>query len=284
MAKKEDPCFSSGKMIAEELSKLSLSDREKAYEDVHGVRNLVEESEHLITESLLDMEKELKLIDNRFAYDQAERASKDYVSCRKLRLTFLRATLFDPKKAATRLVDFFNSKLELFGAEKLVKNITYEDLGEDSMEAMKQGAQQILPTRDSQGRAVLISNQSIFLSLIDKFKDPLLTLKRSFWYTLVAIADDEETQKRGVVFIAYAVESQQLPDPMRRELLNWCGMMGSVLPARGAAIHYVHGSFNTALLLKAIVWGLQTVLRVRMRTHYGMFCSVLFCSSRLLRI
>jgi hypothetical protein len=275
----QDPSCSSEKMIAEELSKLSLQDREKAYEDVHGVRNLVEESQQLIEKSLLDMEQELKSVDNRFAYDEAERVSKDYVSCRKLRLMFLRATLFDPKKAASRLVDFFNFKLELFGAEKLVKNITYEDLGEDGMEAMKEGAQQILPSRDSQGRAVVISNQSLFLSLIDRFKDPLLTLKRSFWYTMVSIADDEETQKRGLVFIAYAAESQQFPDAMRRELLKWCGMMGAVVPARAAAIHYVHGSSDTAPLLQAIVLGVGTVLRVRMRRHYGMFYS-----SRLLCI
>lgn len=268
-----DPLSTSEKLIAAELSKLSLQEREKAYEDVHGVSDLVEESPERVESSLLELERELAFISSKVAFDQAELASKEYVSDRKLRLMYLRAALFDPKKAASRLVGFFDLKLDLFGADKLGKAITLEDLGEDGMEALRQGAQQVLSRRDSQGRAVVASNQGLFLSLIDRFQDPLLTLKRSFFYTMVSTADDEETQKKGMVYIVYAVESEQLPDAIRRELLKALGHMSTMFPSRCTAIHYCFGSTNTAPLWRAIVLGVGSVLRVRMRTHNGMFFS-----------
>eukprot|EP00980_Cylindrotheca_fusiformis_P019708 scaffold6883_cov113-Cylindrotheca_fusiformis.AAC.1 len=262
--------YSSEKLIAEELSKLTIQEREKAYEDVHGVSNLVEESPELIERCLLELKRELDLNKNSFAYDLAKRLSEKYVSNRKLRLQFLRATLFDPKKAALRMVRFFDLKLELFGTENLAKTITFEDLGENSMNALRQGPIQVLPSRDNQGRAVIVSNQNSFLSLVDKYERPVITLGRVLWYVIACAADDEETQKRGIVIISYAVGSQQRPDAIRRQLLGQCAMMADAVLARVSAVHYCfRASSSAAALWRAIVGGGGTVLRVRMRTHSG---------------
>eukprot|EP00980_Cylindrotheca_fusiformis_P030810 scaffold25454_cov127-Cylindrotheca_fusiformis.AAC.1 len=262
--------YSSEKLIAEELSKLTLQEREKAYEDVHGVSNLVEESPELIEKCLLELQCQLDLNENSFAYNLAKRLSEKYVSNQKLQLQFLRATLFDPKRAALRMVRYFDMKLELFGAENLAKTISFEDLGEDAMNAVRQGPIQVLPSRDNQGRVVMVSNQQTFLSLIDKFDDPVMPLRKVFWYLLGSVGDDEETQKRGVVFISYAVESKHRLDAIRRQILEQCARGSDIHPARFTAVHYCFGaSFSTAGIWRTIVGNIGSVLRVRMRTHNG---------------
>jgi hypothetical protein len=55
------------------------------------------------------------------AYEQAERMTKGYVTDSKFRLMFLRANRFDAEKAATRLVNFMEGKLEYFGPGALAR-------------------------------------------------------------------------------------------------------------------------------------------------------------------
>ena len=51
-----------------------------------------------------------------------------YVENQAFPLRFLRAERFDAQKAAVRLVRNFQMKLDLFGKELLVKEITQQDL------------------------------------------------------------------------------------------------------------------------------------------------------------
>jgi len=50
------------------------------------------------------------------------------------RIMFPRAENYDPVKAAERMLRYFEKKKNLFGAEKLVKKITLEDLSEDDLD------------------------------------------------------------------------------------------------------------------------------------------------------
>jgi hypothetical protein len=53
---------------------------------------------------------------------------------------------------------YFEHKLELFGADKLVKRITLEDMNEDDMAAGRTGAVTILPQKDQAGRSILFTH------------------------------------------------------------------------------------------------------------------------------
>lgn len=186
------------KILAEELSKLSFKEREEAYEDVHGVSELVQETPELIQSSLQQMDHQLKVLNDKYAYALAESLSKGYVTDRGLRLKFLRAALFNPKNAASRMAQHFQCKLDMFGSDKLVNDITLEDLGDDGMEAISQGmGQHVLPSRDTQGRAVVCGSQRLFLAQVERYKDPIYTLSKAWWYVVKSLADDEETQKKG---------------------------------------------------------------------------------------
>ena len=67
---------------------------------------------------------------------------------------FLRAESFDPCNAASRMVRFFDEKCELFGADKLTKDITLEDLDPDDIITLENGFYQVLPEKDCAGRKV----------------------------------------------------------------------------------------------------------------------------------
>jgi hypothetical protein len=141
-------------MLAKEMNQLSVEEREKVLEDVHGIARVVDEPQEFIEACLTLLEKELTNIPSKVAYDLAKFRSKEYVSSQKLLMMFLRADSFDAYKAASRMVRFFEEKYALFGAQKLTKDIVLADLDPDDIAAVESGIYQVLPEKDSAGRKV----------------------------------------------------------------------------------------------------------------------------------
>jgi hypothetical protein len=144
--------------LAKELNQLSLKERERALEEVHGIPQALPEDPAVEEEQLNVMEAELSKIKDKKAYDRALFLSPRYVNNRFFRLLFLRAECLDGKRAAMKMVNHFQYKLELFGIEKLVKDIELEDLSEDDKEALMTGHFQFLREKDRGGRAVQFSS------------------------------------------------------------------------------------------------------------------------------
>jgi hypothetical protein len=142
-------------MLAKEMNQLSVKEREKVLEDVHGIAHVADEPQEFIEACLALLEKELNNISNKAAYDLASSMSKEYTSRRTKRLMFLRAESFDPCKAASRMVRFFDEKYQLFGADKLTKDITLDDMDPDDIAALERGIYQVLPEKDCAGRKVM---------------------------------------------------------------------------------------------------------------------------------
>jgi hypothetical protein len=144
-------------MLAKEMNRLSVEEREKVLEDVHGIARVVDEPEEFIEASLARLEKELDNISSKAAYDLARSMSEEYTCSKKIRLMFLRAESFDPFNAASCMVRFFDEKCELFGAEKLTKDIKLADLDPDDIMTIESGFFQVLPEKDCAGRKVLLT-------------------------------------------------------------------------------------------------------------------------------
>jgi hypothetical protein len=142
-------------LLARELNDMSMKERNAIYEEIHGVDKIVDETPEFVSLRLAALEEELQRIAKKPAYEQAERASKQYVTDRRFRLMFLRSEHFDPQKAAIRLVKFMEEKKKLFGAKTLTRPLFLSDLSKDDMVCLKSGALQALPARDSAGRAML---------------------------------------------------------------------------------------------------------------------------------
>ena len=141
--------------FAKEMAQLSMQEREKAINDLHGVPDNMEEPPEFVVERLALLEEELDKIKMGTEYEQAELQSPDYVHHRGFRIMFLRSEFFKAKEAAARMIRFFREKMFLFGLEKLTKDIVYDDLDQDDIEALESGALQILPHADRSGRKVM---------------------------------------------------------------------------------------------------------------------------------
>ena len=147
-------------LIAKELTSLSLAERNRAEEEIHGVIGCSEEDPEFVKGQLAMLETEIASIKKKPAYERALFLSPKYVNDVKFRLMFLRAENFDAVKAANRLVKHFECKLEYFGLDKLVKNITQDDLDDDDRAALSSGCSMVLNATDNIGRRIIFWTRS----------------------------------------------------------------------------------------------------------------------------
>lgn len=142
-------------LVASEMNKLSFKEREVVYEDLHAVSKPEEESSVNIDDAIRQLRKDISSIRLKPAYNKALFLNREYVDSRDFLLMFLRFSKFNTKEAAQKLIDHFKYKLALFGPDLLAKDIMYEDLDQDTKDALSSGAIQILPQRDIAGRAII---------------------------------------------------------------------------------------------------------------------------------
>jgi hypothetical protein len=145
-----------GEEFISELNKLSIEERDEVTNDVHGVNTIVNEDPEFTAKAIDILESELNAIPDKDkeAYTSALNQNSDYVMDKKFLLMFLRSTRFDTKWAAARFVAFFQTKLELFGEEKLGRDIRMDDLDEYDTACLEAGYVQILNARDRAGRLI----------------------------------------------------------------------------------------------------------------------------------
>ncbi len=185
------------RLLSEELLRLSFRERNEINEEIHGVRNpcpVNKEEPDFIELSLLDMDCEVESILGR-TQDKANLGLRieDVNNNRKLRLAFLRAELYDAKKAANRLVTFTRfirahcacgggvagcncgsiGDRDTGGRIITEKWFTREELSE-----LKKGAIQLMPFRDQSGRRILIA-----LSVCFKIRNVARVRCYSFFYS-----------------------------------------------------------------------------------------------------
>jgi hypothetical protein len=122
----EDPSKKDADLLfATSLNLLPMKKREEALHDIHVAADIMIEEPEFILKKLQELETEIqkKHHQNKSAYDTAKSVSNEYASNRTFRLKFLRADNYDPVKAAVRFMRHFEGKLELFGKDKLVRDI-----------------------------------------------------------------------------------------------------------------------------------------------------------------
>ena len=140
-------------LIARAMNALSVGERETCYEELHGVADHVRESPEFLEEKLAEFDQATLIVKNKPAYDRAFDRCPEYVESERTK--FLRSENYDPAKAAKRMVNFFQAKLELWGEDSLHRPIRMSDFSEDDKVAFESGVAQLLPSRDSAGRAVV---------------------------------------------------------------------------------------------------------------------------------
>jgi hypothetical protein len=114
------------------------------------------------------------------------------------RLKFLRAEKFDAHAAAGRMALHFETKLELWGVERLGREIYLSDFDEDDLDTLRRGFFQVLNQLDQSGRRILFYYKA--LSSCYRKRENIL---RTVWYFTNAISNDERVQLLGVVNVVY---------------------------------------------------------------------------------
>jgi hypothetical protein len=279
------------KLLALELSKLSVKDRQEAEFDIHGVADELSETPELIETSLHDLGHEIErklaaaaslpaeqqsppapntddsnsTTDPCAAYRKALAQNRDYVHDKTLRLKFLRAEKFQIEPAADRLIKFFQLKEQLFGSEKLAKDITQSDLGRDDLACLRSGITQILPLPDRAGRTVMVWNTAL------RGNSSHISRMRTSFYMFVSASHDVDCQRKGMVIVVMNLGQQgnhadvQAADKLARLL--------SVYPVRFDAFHacidpIIEGKKEVSSILVART---GSHVRVRTRRHEGKF-------------
>jgi hypothetical protein len=143
-------------LVASELNQLSLSEREGLYDDLHGVCQTTEELPEKIAELCSSLQQEITKLKGRSAYDKALFLCPSYVLNPDFLRMFLRSQNFNVRDAAQRMVQHFQFKLELFGIERLARDIRLSDLDPDDQTALRSGSVQLLPQKDRSGRTIFL--------------------------------------------------------------------------------------------------------------------------------
>mmetsp|Transcript_7006 Transcript_7006/g.12989 ORF Transcript_7006/g.12989 Transcript_7006/m.12989 type:complete len:275 (+) Transcript_7006:115-939(+) len=137
------------------LQGLSSEERDQALADVHGVSSTAPTDNEFIANRLSQLDQAISDSRSKAAYLRAKVQSPVYVSNRVFRLQFLLADSFVAQAASERLVSYFESKLVLFGPDKLTKDLTLEDLEAEDIKCLEHGVVQRLVGKDHAGRVVV---------------------------------------------------------------------------------------------------------------------------------
>jgi hypothetical protein len=116
--------------LAADMNALSFEERQAMEEDIHGVRDVVHETEELVASKMKEMIEALAKLSSRErqAWDRAVFLRPALSRERKLHLMCLRARRFRTVEAAKLLAAYFRAKRDLFGDELLVHRITWQDV------------------------------------------------------------------------------------------------------------------------------------------------------------
>eukprot|EP00536_Pseudo-nitzschia_multiseries_P002429 jgi/Psemu1/251623/estExt_Genewise1Plus.C_320072 len=203
-------------LLSRSLLRLKLQDRNAIREELHGVRTLApEESPELIHDSLIQMNEQLDAIllasskeGYQHAFEQARCLPDTFVNDREFRLKFLRCDLFDPARAADRMINYLDYLLYVFGQRALREPLKANFFVKEEAAALREGNIQLLPFRDQSGRRVLVLLRgSLSYS-------PSLRVKLIFYFLHVASEDSIDAQRLGLVVIGWS-GCDMLFDPNR---------------------------------------------------------------------
>jgi hypothetical protein len=270
-----------------EFCRLAPKEQAKVMKDIYGIEESSDDEDRGFIESALHrLEEELQVyVGKKKGLDTAKKEHSAFYEDEAFRLKFLKSDNYNPKLAARRLIRYLDKKLELFGAEKLSKSISLDDLNEDDVECLSSGGVQPLSEKDRGGRKIFYSRHENW-----KYKEVANMVRtllgtsasaveykivshlsfsklRACWY-LGSSCLDEKDCSRGVVVISYqnGPFSTEIFD---RSVFKSVMDLGKIFPAKLAGYHFCFDDIRFRM-----VWGLATVFvgkygRLRSRDHEG---------------
>jgi len=184
-----------------------------------------------------------------FAYEKARAQNKLFVESSRFTIGFLRAECFDVQRAARRLLKYFEEKLDLFGLDKLTRDILLSDLGNDAMAYFERGNLQPLPKRNKKGQLVVFEIGGDDAGGIDRH---LLSVRKAYFYFFGTLGEDdsEEDMSKGIAVISWRVHKRPL---LETSCFNAISKIWQSAPIRISAYHFCIDS--TQVSKSTLNWG-----------------------------
>ena len=243
------------KLWARERYEMQIDDREATQNELHGVESKYDASKHENPENhhnaLLEFNNELNLNSRlssklKSGYLTALSLKSSYVSSSDFRLRFLRADFFDVSKAVVRFCNYLNFMAEWFGEVSLLRQIFISDLTKRERKCLKEGSMQLLPTRDSLGRRILVFAGNAGGNYAPRERDRV-----GIYIFCQVLAEDETTQRNGLVSVSLL--SEDVHRSMGGEnLSNRSNFIQSVFEACPVRISALHMCFPNELLFRML--------------------------------
>jgi hypothetical protein len=176
-----------------ELAVMSDEEREEAVRDLYAAEEEIAENPKFIEYKLNELEDEIDKIDHKESYELAQFVNEEYMSDSHFRLMFLRADRFDAKRAAKRLVKYFDRKVELFGTEVAFHKLSFLDFSAEDRGDVEAGGIYLLPYPDEGGRKIIVTCRT---HLQDMHHRKFNSVIRLLWIIVHEAVEDETVQKK----------------------------------------------------------------------------------------
>ena len=251
-------------VLAEDLKKLSIMEREKVFESIHGIGSEIKETPAMIEEALSTFDRLLRETpsESKEDYLEAERQNADYVQSNTFRIRWIRACSYNIPKATNNFRLYFKEKRVLFGSEALARDVRLsQDFDETDLKCLRSGQMTLLPEKDSAGRYV-----ATWIQHFEKYTTQ--NRLRCIFYLFQVMSADEEAQRKGFVALHFNFEQASNIANSRAETKR----MVAYSPIRLSAGHFCCGSAKTAAVLNTfsgILDALGKFARLRMKSHHG---------------
>lgn len=259
-----DPPESAERAWARELYEMNSDVREAVNYELHGVQSrAIPEDPAIIANALhlFQIEIDTQICPaHKQAYTRAVVGlNSNYVRTPEFRLRFLRAEMFDIKKAAIRYCRGLDYLLAGFGEQALLRQLYLSDLSREEERFLKKGLKQILPTRDRFGRRLM----SHFGSYSNEYSFSIRA-KVVTYLCFGVLAEDLTTQRNGVVSVGFfSYDDNDLLIMERKGFLRFF----QAVPLRWSGFHLCipnNPAFNVikGLMLTVIPKDMRLITRV----------------------
>ena len=207
--------------------------------------------------------------DKYYAVRLASLLDESYTNDEDFRLKFLRSDEYNIIEAVERFARHFKAKLELFGEERLTRDITQDDLDEETMQYLYSGKAQNLPLRDKSGRHV-----SLYLTQMSTYSGGSqdISVQRRVLYNCMVNIESTETQKKGMVIVFWAVGKSTTQGARMSASTFWkISELQRALPIKIVGWHFCYDSIFFKPVISIFQMGCDLFAGLRMRSHYGKF-------------
>mmetsp|Transcript_15549 Transcript_15549/g.21241 ORF Transcript_15549/g.21241 Transcript_15549/m.21241 type:complete len:298 (-) Transcript_15549:278-1171(-) len=252
-------------IFRESIKHVEPSSLKKTEPDGYGHEHPIE-NEEIVREALSLFDKEIKKLpeQDKAGVIKAKDRCPEIVDTEEHKLMFLRSERFVVDLAVRRFVSYWDKRIELFG-EKAFSPLTLSGPLKDDREALNTGFCRLLPSKEETGRSILFFDPA----LLDDSRYSRDSMLRAIWYIVHVALQDEETQRRGFIFMNNNGNDPKISQ-FDRVLVSQCAKsVQHELPVLVGALYILHIPKLFSVLLNVVKHALGSSLSKQMKVVSG---------------